>query len=257
MSFHDWWTNENNPSLPKSEYLFGTRHIIVLVTVAVLTILFSLLFYKKSEKARRIVVVTLVSILLMFEIVSRVVNLCIETDYSWQNILKILLPMHICSVMVWIFIIAIFSKSKALLDFSAVGGFLATISFLLFPAVGLNRTYMSFTCIYSTVSHMIGFMCSILVIVYGFAKLEFKNIWKTYLCFTVMFCWGALLDFVIFPGSDYMYLRNNPVDFDFWGIPYQVFGVLAIIVYVALFYLVVWLCKLPARKKRTGQSEQV
>ena len=55
MSFHDWWTNENNPSLPKSEYLYGTRHIIVLVTVAVLTILFSLLFYKKSEKIRRIV----------------------------------------------------------------------------------------------------------------------------------------------------------------------------------------------------------
>ena len=62
MSFHDFWTNENNPSLPKSEYLYGTRHIIVLVSVAVTCILLSLLFFKKSDKAKRILMVILMMV---------------------------------------------------------------------------------------------------------------------------------------------------------------------------------------------------
>ena len=38
MSFRDFWTNENNPSLPKSEYLYGMRHIITLILTVVLCV---------------------------------------------------------------------------------------------------------------------------------------------------------------------------------------------------------------------------
>ena len=113
MSFHDFWTNQNNPSLPKSEYLYGTRHVIVLALVVFATIVLSLIFYRKSQKAKNILFVVLVSILLFFEIASRVVNLIIETDFSWQNIFKIIMPLHVCSVMVWILIISVFTKKTS------------------------------------------------------------------------------------------------------------------------------------------------
>lgn len=176
-------------------------------------------------------------IFLFFEIASRLVNLIIATEYTLESVLKILLPMHICSVMVWVFIIAIFTKKQVLINYSCIGGILATIAFLLYPAVGLNKVYMSFTCLYSTISHMLGFVCCILLMTLGKAKFEIKKIWQPILCFAIMFCWGALLNFVIFPGSDYMYMVNDPLELGL-GFPYQIVYAFIILIYTASFYLI-------------------
>lgn len=122
MSFSDFWTNENNPSLPKSEYLYGTRHIITLVLTAVLCVVLTLIFRKKSDRAKRTLFYCFGGFFLFFEISTRIVNLIITTDYSFSNIMNILLPMHICSVMVWVFIVAIFTRKQFLLNYSVVGG---------------------------------------------------------------------------------------------------------------------------------------
>ena len=253
MSFHDFWTNENNPTLPKNEYLYGTRHIIVLVSTAALCVLLSLLFFRKSEKTKRVLMIVLASILLFFEITSRIVNLIIETNYTLESITKIILPMHMCSVMVWILIVAVFTKKQFLYNFAVIGGFLSTIAFLLYPAVGLNRTYMSFTCLYSTISHSIGFVSAILLMSLGFAKFEWKKIWQPFVCWVVMFAWGALLDFVIFPISDYMYLVNDPLELGL-SIPYHVVYAGILIVYTLLFYVGYWIIQKIKNRKRKSRG---
>lgn len=242
MSFSDWWTNSNNPSLPKSEYLFGTRHITLLLTTLILCIILTIIFRKKSDKAKRILFLTFGFIFLFFEILSRIVNLIILDNYTVENIAKIILPMHICSVMVWVFIFAIFTKKQFLIKFSVVGGILATTAFLLYPAVGINQTYMAFTNIYSTVSHMLGFICCILLMTLGQVKFEIKKIWQTYLCLAIMFLWGVLLDFVIFPGSDYMYIVNDPLELGL-SFPYQILYGIVIIIYTFAYYGIYWLIK--------------
>lgn len=238
MTFKDFWTNDNNPKLQKSEYLYGTRHIIVLAIVVMLSIALSLIFRKKSDKAKNILFYVFGGIFLFFEIASRVVDVIILDSYTLKSVAKELLPMHICSVMVWVFIFAIFTRKQFLINYSVIGGILATTAFLLYPAVGLNQVYMSFTCIYSTVSHMLGFVCCILLMTLGKANFKFKDIWKTFLCFVVMFSWGALLNFVIFPGSDYMYMVNNPIENLDFGIPYQIVYSLIIIAYTLVYYVV-------------------
>ena len=235
MTFHDWWTNENNPTLPRSEYLFGTRHIIIILVAVLLAITLSVIFYKKSERAKWILLRIIASILLFFEILSRVVNLIIANSYTVESVCKIILPMHICSVAVWVLIIAVFSKNKLLLNFASIVGLIATISFLTFPAAGINRTYISFTCLYSIVSHMLGFVASILLLTLKLTSYEFKDFWKTFLCFVLMFAWGVLLDFVIFPGSDYMYLRNDPLELNL-GFPYQILYAVLLTIYILLVY---------------------
>lgn len=240
MSFIDFWTDNNNPSLPKSEYLYNFRHIFVLILTVLLCVILTIIFRKKSKKAKDILFFVFGGIFLFFEVTSRVVNLIIAEQYTFESVLKIILPMHICSVMVWVFIIAIFTRKQFLLNFSCIGGILATIAFLLYPAVGLNKVYMSFTCLYSTISHMLGFVCCILIMTLGYAKFEFKKMWQTLLCFVVMFCWGALLNFVIFPGSDYMYMVNDPLELGL-PFPYQILYLIIILIYTAAFYLIYWL----------------
>lgn len=236
MSFRDFWTNQNNPKLDKSVYLYGTRHIIVLALVVVLSIALSLIFRKKSERTKNILFNIFGWLFLFFEVASRVVNLIIADSYTVESVAKIILPMHICSVMVWVFIFAIFTKKQFLINYSVIGGILATTAFLAYPAVGLNRVYMSFTCIYSTFSHMLGFICCILLMTLGKANFRFKDIWKTFLCFAVMFVWGAILNFIIFPGSDYMYMINDPLELTL-PIPYQIVYVTLIIVYTLIYYI--------------------
>lgn len=237
MSFRDFWTNEKNPSLPKSEYLYNARHICVLIMTVVLCIALTIIFMKKSDRAKKILFYVFGGIFLFFEIVSRIVNLIILDKYTIESVTKILLPMHICSVMVWVFIVAIFSRKQVLINYSVIGGLLATLAFLLYPAVGLNKQYMTFTCIYSTFTHMLGFVCCILMMTLGLAKFELKKIWQPFVCFTIMFIWGALLNFVIFPGSDYMYMVNDPLELGL-NFPYQILYIGIIAVYITIFYLI-------------------
>ena len=240
MSFSDWWTNKNNPSLTQAEYLFGTRHIVMICVAVLSVVILSILFCKKSQRAKNILLTILVSVLLFFEIVSRVVNLVICSDFSWQNILKIILPMHICSVAVVFLIIGYFSKNKVIINFVTIAGLLSTFAFLAYPAVGINRTYISFTCLYSIVSHVTGFVVACLLINLGYAKFKFKDIWQNYLCFAIMFVWGYLLDFVILPGSDYMYLRNDPLELNL-GFPYHFLYGAILVVYILAFYLITFI----------------
>ncbi len=240
MTIRDFFTNDNNPKLEKSEYLYGARHLIVLAIVAALCVLLTIIFARKSQKAKRILFNVFGGVFLFFEIASRIVELVVADGLTFTKVLEILLPAHICSVMVWVFIVAIFSRKKFLLNFSVIGGILATIAFLLYPAVGLNRVFMSFTCLYSTISHMLGFVCCILLMTLGQVEFKFKDCWQTFLCFAAMFGWGALLNFVIFPGSDYMYMRNDPLELGL-EFPYQILYALIIAIYILAYYVISYL----------------
>ena len=237
MTFIDWLTNNNNPSLEKSEYLFGTRHIIMLVMTALLCVFVGLIFRKRSDKAKNVFFHFCATILLFFEIATRVVNLWFASSYTIESVAKIILPMHICSVMVWVIIIGIYSNNKLLLNYSSIAGLLATFAFLVYPAVGINQKYMAFTNIYSTVSHMIGFILAISLMTLRKVEFRFKKIWQPYLCLIIMFTWGYLLNWVIFPGSDYMYMRNDPLELNL-SFPYQYLYVGILIVYVFMFYFI-------------------
>lgn len=237
MNLKDFFTNQNNPSLSKSEYLFGTRHILVLVITVLLCVVLTLIFRRKSDKTKNVLFNVFGGIFLFFEIASRVVNLIIEQNLTFMSFLEIILPAHICSVMVWVFIIAIFSKKQVLINYSVIGGILATFAFLLYPAVGINRVYMSFTCLYSTISHMLGFVCCVLLMTLSRVKFKMTEIWQMYLCLALMFVWGAILNFVIFPGSDYMYMINDPLELGL-NFPYQILYLVILIIYVFAYFLI-------------------
>ncbi|MEG1582076.1 MAG: YwaF family protein [Clostridia bacterium] len=237
MTFIDWISGANNPSLPKSQYLYGTRHIILLCLVVFLAIIMSFVLRNKSERTKRIFFKTCACVFLAMEVLSRIFNLIFTDNYSFENIVKIVLPLHFCSVVVWLIIIALLVDNKPLINAAAIFGLLATTAFLLYPAVGLNKVYMSFDALYSISSHSLGWVVSILLMTSGYAKFEMKKIWQTFVVFFSIIAYGALFDFVIFPGADYMYLRNNPLPFTS-PIPYQIIFLVVLLIYISIFYIV-------------------
>lgn len=255
MSFLDWLTDANNPSLPKSEYLYGARHICVLVAALLACVVLTLIFRKKSRKSINTLLYVLCGIFIFFEISTRIISLAFADAYTWQSVLKTLIPMHICSIMVWVVIVAILTKSKALYSFGTIGGLLATVAYLLYPAVGLNKTYMSFSCIYSTFTHMLGFVTCILFITLKVSEFKISKIWQPFVGFIIMFSWGALLNFVIFPGSDYMYMVNDPLELNLGGMPYQILYVIVLILYTCTFYLVPLIANKIKSKKSKKQAQ--
>lgn len=237
MTLIDWLKNENNPALDKSEYLYGTRHIIMLVITALLCLGVYFLFRKKKESSKSVFLYVSASILLFFEIASRVITLWFMDSYTITNVIKAVLPMHMCSVMVWVFIIGIFFRNKLLLRYSAIMGLLSTLAFLLYPAVGINQQYMAFTNVYSTVSHMVGFVVAISLMSLRIIDFKFKTLWQPYLCATIMFSYGWVLNWVVFPGSDYMYMRHDPLELNL-SYPYQYLYGAILVVYIFMFYFV-------------------
>lgn len=236
MTFKEFWTNENNPILKETEYMFHTRHIVVLLVAIIATVMLAISFSSKSEKAKQRLLRVFAWSLLGFEILSRIVNCFVVKHFTLANIIRIIFPLEICSVVVWVLIFAVFTKKELLYEFVATIGLLATAVFLLFPAVGLNRVNMSFTCVYSIVTHIISFVCSVLVLTFGYAKFEIKKIWQLYLCVIGMFAWGAVVDFLLIPGSNYMYLRTIPIVLNI-NFPYQILYGLFVAIYVFAFYL--------------------
>ena len=240
MTFVEWWTDANNSTLEFSQYIYGPRHIALLIAAFGLTIFLLLLFRKKSEKSKNILLTVLASILLFYEISTRIVNLIILNDYTLTNIFKIIMPLHICSVAVWVLIIGFFTKNKLLLSSGVVMALVATSVYLLCPGTGINKVNITFTATYSIISHTTGFILSVLLIGFGYIKLELHKIWQTYLAFGLMLLWGALVDFVILPGSDYMYLRNNPLPIDL-VIPHQIIYGALLAIYIFMFYYIYYL----------------
>ena len=256
MTFMDWLKNENNPRLDKSEYLYGPRHIMLLVITVLLCFGIYFLFRKRSDKTKRIMFTVCVTILLLFEIATRVVNLWFAESYTLENVAKIILPMHICSVMVWVFIIAVYRNNKMLLRYSAIAGLLATFAFLAYPAVGINQKYMAFTNVYSTFSHMLGFVLCVSLMSLRYVDFRFKHIWQPYLCLIIMFTYGYLLNWHIFPGSDYMYMRNDPLELGL-SFPYQYLYCGILVVYVFMFYFINLFTRKKVKKEVTNEVENI
>lgn len=235
MNWKMFWTNDGNPKL--KNYLYNTRHIFCLLIVVVFCIGFSILLKRKDEKWKKIFFTVIASIFLFFEISSRVVNLIITKEYSIEKISNILLPMYICSIVVWFLIIGLYTDNNIILEFATICGLIATTAFLLYPAVGLNRQYMTFTQLYSTITHMLGFVTCIVMMTAHKVVFRTQDLPIILSIFIGMFLYGFLIDFYILPGNDHMYLLNDPLELKL-PFNYRLLYGVVLFVYICSFYII-------------------
>ena len=239
MSFVDWiYSSYPNPSINGR---WGWLHITVLLLCLVLIVLIALVFRKKSEKTRRIVLAVLAGAILIFEISRRVINLCKATDYSLNSLLYILLPRPWCAISCWGVMLAVVCNKKCLYNVASFTGLLCVIAFFAYPGVGFNNQYILFENLYSIATHALLFVSSVSFITLRFIKFEYKNFWKDLIYLVVIFGYALLEIYVLKIEADPMYFMSGNDIMNFLGLTYTVYltlYIILLIVYVNLFYLI-------------------
>lgn len=239
MSFIDWiYSSYPNPGINGQ---WGWLHIVTLIVCIVLIVGLTFLFRKRSEKARRIVLWVLVSLILVFEISRRVINFCKTTDYSWQNVLYILFPRPWCAIACWTIIFAAIFNKKFFYNFASMTALICALIFFAYPGVGFNNQYILFENLYSICTHSLILVTSILLITLKFTKFEYKTIWKETIYYAIILAYCLIEIYALKIEADPMYfMPGNDVQ-EILGVSYGLYLPLYIVfmlVYFNIFYLI-------------------
>lgn len=181
--------------------LFGTVHILTLIVVALF--IFSLTRFKgASESTLRNVRWTLAIVLWLNEIAWHIWNIAIGT---WT--IQTMLPLQLCSVLIWLAGFALIARNQALYEFTYFLGIGAAIQALLTPDAGMYG-FPHFRYIQPIISH--GLLVSIGV--YMTVVEGFRPTWKS---MARVFVITNLYMFVIYfvnlaIGSNYMMVNAKP-----------------------------------------------
>lgn len=239
MTFVEWLCS-SYPN-PKINGQWGLLHILVLVLSIATIVALALIFRKKDDKTRYIVICVLAGLILFFEIARRTINIVKTDDYGFKNILYIFLPRPWCAISCWSIIIATIFRKKYMYNFASFSSLLCAIIFFAYPSAGFNKKYILFENLYSISTHALLLITSITLITLKQTKFEYQSIWKDMICLLVIFIYTMLEIYVLKISSDPMYfMPNNDVQ-DILGLSYGAFLPLYIIfmfVYINIFYLI-------------------
>ena len=242
MNFKDWLFT-NYPGETKVQP-WGIMHILTLVGCIALIIVLALIFKKKNEKARRIVLWTLVGLILFFEIARRCVNLAKTSDYSLTSILSILLPRPWCAISCWALIISAIVNKKSFYNFASISALLCAIIFFAYPGVGFKSPYLYFDDLYSIVTHCLLLVTSITLITLKFTDFKYKEFWKVAVLYGIILAYTFLEIYVLKIENDPMYFMPENTVQEILGLNNQMYILIYVIftiIYFNLFPAIQWL----------------
>ena len=227
---------------------WGTLHIITLVLCVVIIGLICCL-NKKSIKTKRNVILALASLILVFEVSRRVINLS-RPDYDFSsitNLLGTLLPRPWCAISCWTVMLASVVKKTRLYNLASMCALLNALIFFAYPSVGFNHSVILFENLYSITTHALLLISSISMMTLGLTDFSIskKALWEG-LGLVLMFIYAFIEIYVMKIEADPMYfMADNDVQ-KFLGVQYDLYLVIYVvflIVYFGLFYLVQRLIK--------------
>ena len=232
MTFSDFWANTNNPITNN-----GLQQIIAIFLAIGLVVILTIFIRKQGKKEALLKV--LAFIMLGLEVAIRIVKIATASGLDFKKVMMLLLPLDIFSVFACMFIIACFVKRPTICNFASICGIVCITMMLIHPVGALNYSHFTFQAIYDIVARAIGLAGAVCLITYGYASFSMNHLSFTLLCFEAMFIWGAAADFVIFSGSNFMYIRYAPYRFPILGeVPHQVtYGLLWLNLILAFFWL--------------------
>lgn len=234
MTFLEWLTSSYpNPDINGQ---WGIWHILVLVLSIATIVTLALIFRKRSDKTRNIVMWVLVGLILFFEIARRIINLCKNTDHSLDSYLYILLPRPWCAIACWSLIIAAIFRKQYMFNFASFSALLCAVIYFAYPGAGFNNKYFLFENIYSISTHALLLITSISLITLKFTDFRFKNIWKDLICLAVIFVYACLEIWVLGTNDDPLYFMPGNDIQDILGLPYGAFLPIYIV------FMAIWIC---------------
>lgn len=150
--FDYFWRNQGFEYDPAKNYLLSWYHIIILVSLIILFIIFYKIGTRQKTNPSRFL--TKLSVLLFILEILRIYNFHSVYNYNWFDAISF----HICSIGVYLMILAGIFKKKWLFDFGLIPCIVASPFAIIIP-VGILPWYneYSFIPLQSCFSHMLIF----------------------------------------------------------------------------------------------------
>lgn len=253
MTFNQWFFGENkyiNPGFdnPNISMQWKLPHILVLLTCIIAVVLIALIFRKKDEKSKKIVMWVLAGAILSFEIVRRMRGFYVLFRYerdimTLSDFLYTLLPRPWCAISCWFTIIAVIVKKRYVYNMASIMGILCAVIFFAYPSAGFNNEYMEFENIYSIATHALFFVSSISFITLGYTNFKYKEIKKDLICLALVFIYASFEIWVLDISSNPLYFLpadDNEVQniLGLGNVAYVIVYFLFLAVWVNSFYLI-------------------
>lgn len=242
MSFKDWLFT-NYPGATKVQP-WGIMHILTLVGCIALIVVLALIFRKKDDRARRIVLWVLVGLILLFEIARRCINFAKMSDYNFTSIMHLLLPRPWCAISCWALIISAIVNKKSFYNFACISSLLCAIIFFAYPGVGFKSPYLGFDDLYSIATHCLLLITSISLITLKFTDFKFKDFWKVAVLYGLTLAYSFLEIYVLKIENDPMYFMHGNDVQEIIGLNNQLYIIVYIaftFIYFNLFPLIQWI----------------
>lgn len=226
---------------PRIKGQWGPLHILTLINSILIILVIAFLFRKKSDKARKIVLWVLASIILSLEILRRIFNFVDLSDTSLNSILYNLLPRPWCAISCWILIFTPIVNKKWFYNLASFSSLVCAIIFFAYPEAGFNNRYLEFENIYSIGTHTMILITSISLITLKFTDFKYENMWREMIGFACIFIYAFIEIYILKIADDPLYfMPNNDVQ-DILGLGYMMYLFVYIMfftIYINLFYLI-------------------
>ena len=239
MKFIEWlYSSYPNPHIDGQ---WGLLHILTLALCVALIVSGALFLKNKDEKTKRIFLWVLAGIIIFFEVARRVINLCKTTDYSANNLLRILLPRPGCAISCWLCVAAVIVNKKFFYNFASVISIVCAVIFFAYPGAGFNNEYILFENLYSIATHATFLVLAISFITLKFADFKWKSSWKELICLAGLALYVFLEISVLKIEHDPFYFMPGNEVMKILGMPYPLFlplYIVFILAYFSAFYLI-------------------
>ncbi len=182
--------------------LFGTAHLVALVIVALVNFLIIIFRKKFTPKGRQYFRYITAAILLLNETAWHLWNY-----FTGQWTVQTMLPLHLCSVLVFVSAIMLVTKSYSIYEFAYFLGIGGAIQALLTPDAGIYG-FPHFRFFQAIISHG----AIVTSAVYMTLVEDFRPYWKS---LWHILLWGNAYMIVIFLvnqliGSNYLFIAHKP-----------------------------------------------
>ena len=239
MTFSQWLFGGIDNPFEANQW--GPLHIATLVVCAALAVGFYFLvkYARNKERAKNIILCSLAGAIAFFEVMIRFVY-CVKLyelhlpEMNGITALWIALPKPWCAISCWALIACIFVKKQFFRNYACLSALFCAVVFFVYPGVGYNNVYLLFENWYSILTHALLLTTAITMMALKLADFQYRDFWKTGVCFALTFLYGLLEIFVLKLEDDPMYfMPGGDIQADILLLPYGVY----LFCYIAVFLL--------------------
>ena len=213
--FNPDWFNREGP------YAFTLEHFLFIIISTIIGVILAILLKKCQKRTVKIVVISLWAFLIVLEILKwAVIYTRVAIDDTYQFDIETMLPLHSCSMFMYIFPVAMFAKNEKIKTMSE--SFLVCVNMIMgFITMfvgfsGKHSSVFSFFGLHTLVFHAIIFIVPLIMVVTGLYDIKKWDINYGLLLFLVLAVIIWIFD--VITKCDYMYIYDG-----------HTFGVLKII----------------------------